>query len=111
MDILSKYREIIAQVLSEYAKLPYSYGDLERRFVIGEDRNSYLLLTLGWQQEQRVHGCLIHVEIKNNKVWIQRDGTEDGITDELVAAGIPKEDIVLAFHPPEVRQYTEFAVS
>lgn len=111
MDTLNKYREIIEQVLSEYAKLPYAYGELERRFVIGEDHSSYLLLTLGWQQEQRVHGCLVHVEIKNNKVWIQRDGTEDGITDELVARGIPKEDIVLGFHPPEVRQYTDFAVS
>ena len=111
MDTLNKYREIITQVLSEYAQLPYSYGDLERRFVISEDRNSYLLLTLGWQQDQRVHGCLIHLEIKNNKIWIQRDGTEDGITDELVAAGIPKKDIVLAFHPPEVRQFTNFAVS
>jgi hypothetical protein len=78
--------------------------------VIGEDHNTYLLLTIGWQQEQRVHGCLIHVEIKGDKVWIQRDGTEDGITDELVTAGIPKNDIVLAFHPPEVRQYTGFAM-
>ena len=111
MDNLNKYREIITQVLAEYAKLPYAYGDLERRFVISEDHNTYLLLTLGWQQDQRVHGCLIHVEIKNHKIWIQRDGTEDGITDELVAAGIPKKEIVLAFHPPEVRQYTEFAVS
>ena len=111
MDTLNNYRKIITQVLSEYAKLPYAYGDLERRFIISEDHNSYLLLTLGWQQDQRVHGCLIQLEIKNNKIWIQRDGTEDGITDELVVAGIPKKYIVLAFHPPEVRQYTEFSVS
>ncbi|WP_445305151.1 MULTISPECIES: element excision factor XisI family protein [unclassified Microcoleus] len=26
-------------------------------------------------------------------------------------AGVPKEDIVLAFHEPEVRQYTDFAVA
>jgi hypothetical protein len=79
MDTLNKYRKIITQVISEYAKLPYAYGELERRFVIGEDHNTYLLLTIGWQQEQRVHGCLIHVEIKGDKVWIQRDGTEDGM--------------------------------
>lgn len=26
-------------------------------------------------------------------------------------AGVPKEDIVLAFHQPELRQYTEFAAA
>lgn len=36
------------------------------------------------------------------KTWIQRDGTEYGITNELVAAGIPKDKIVLAFHPEDV---------
>ncbi|NER33043.1 MAG: XisI protein [Oscillatoria sp. SIO1A7] len=44
-----------------------------------------------------------------DKIWIQRDGTEDGMATELAAAGIPKEQIVLAFHPPELRQYTEYA--
>lgn len=110
MDI-TKYSKIICQLLNEYSKIPYFYGELERRFIISEDKNSYLLMTLGWQRDKRVHSCLIHVEIKNNKVWIQRDGTEDGIAEELVAAGIPKQDIVLAFQPPEVRPYTEYAVN
>jgi hypothetical protein len=39
------------------------------------------------------------------------NGTEDGITNELLAAGIPQKDIVLGFHEPEVRQYTGFAVA
>ncbi|MEG3439296.1 element excision factor XisI family protein [Pannus brasiliensis CCIBt3594] len=49
-------------------------------------------------------------EIKNAKIWIQHDGTEVGIANELVKLGIPKEDIVLAFHEPLIRQYTGFAV-
>ncbi len=110
MDI-TKYSEIICRLLNEYGQIPYSYGELERRFIISEDKNSYLLMTLGWQGDKRVHSCLIHVEIKDNKVWIQRDGTEDGIAEELVAAGIPKQDIVLAFQPMEVRPYTEYAVN
>ena len=36
--------------------------------------------------------------------------SEYGIANELVAAGIPKDKIVLAFHPEDVRQYTDFAV-
>ncbi|BAY92911.1 MULTISPECIES: XisI protein [unclassified Tolypothrix] len=111
MDKLERYQAIIVKLLQEYASIPYSYGDLERRFIISEDHNNYLLITLGWQNYQRVHGCLIHLEIINDKVWIHRDGTEDGIANDLVASGIPKADIVLAFHHPEVRQYTEYAIN
>ncbi|HBE21081.1 MAG TPA: hypothetical protein DEG17_05475 [Cyanobacteria bacterium UBA11149] len=30
--------------------------------------------------------------------------------NELVAAGIPKDRIVLGFHPPEIRHDTEYAI-
>lgn len=111
MDKLDKYREIIVKILQEYAAIPYSYGNLERRLILGQDNNNFVLLTLGWQNDQRVHGCLIHLEIMNGKIWIHRDGTEDGIANELLAADIPKADIVLGFHPPEIRKYTEYAVN
>jgi hypothetical protein len=58
-----------------------------------------------------VHGCVTHVQIIDNKIWIQRDGIEDGITDELVEAGIPKDEIVLGFQPSNVRPHTGYAVA
>jgi XisI protein len=36
---------------------------------------------------------------------------EDDIAANLVAAGVPKEDIVLGFQSPFMRQFTEYAVS
>ncbi|MFM6278746.1 MAG: element excision factor XisI family protein [Dolichospermum sp.] len=33
------------------------------------------------------------------------------MANELVNAGIPKNKIVLAFQPADIRQYTEFAVA
>lgn len=58
-----------------------------------------------------MHGSLVHVDLVEGKVWIQRDGTEHGVTKEFVQAGIPKEHIVLAFKSPERRRLTEYAVS
>jgi len=49
--------------------------------------------------------------LHNNKIYIEEDLTEDGIATNLLVAGVPREDIVLAFHPPEMRPYTEFAVA
>jgi hypothetical protein len=51
------------------------------------------------------------VDIINGKFWIQRDGTEYGIARELVDAGVPKEQIVLAFRAPEIRKHTGYAVA
>ena len=33
------------------------------------------------------------------------------MAQELVEAGVPKQDIVLAFHAPYKRKFTDFAVS
>ena len=53
----------------------------------------------------------VYVRIRDGKFWIEEDWTEEGIATELVRAGVPKEDIVLAFHDPKTRQYTDFAVA
>jgi hypothetical protein len=44
------------------------------------------------------------------KIWIEYNGTEEDVGGELVNMGVPKEDIVLAFHAPYKRKYTGFAV-
>ena len=53
---------------------------------------------------------LIHIDLKGKTIWIQYDGTEVGVANELVDRGIPKEDIVLAYHSKFIRQYDGFAV-
>ncbi len=111
MATVEQYRQIIQNQLKEYTEIPYAYGDLHCRLIVSDDLNNFLLMTQGWEDEVQVHGCLVHVELIGDKVWIHRDGLEDGIANDLVRAGIPKSQIVLGFHPPEVRPHTEFAVS
>ncbi|MBM3234662.1 XisI protein [Candidatus Poribacteria bacterium] len=110
MDILEKYRQIIQEILREYAKIPYAYGELQTQTVFDRDNDHYLLVIIGRDGVKRVHGCLVHIDIINNKIWIQRDGTEDGIATYLMEAGVSKDRIVLGFRSPDIRKYTEFAV-
>lgn len=49
--------------------------------------------------------------IKNEKIYIEEDWTEEGIANELLTEDVPKEDIVLAFNDPETRKLTEFAIA
>ena len=107
---LSRYREIIESILTEYTKIPYAYGEIQTEAIFDRDRDRYLLMNTGWDLGQRVHWCLVHVDLIDGKFWIQRDGTEHGIATELVDAGVPKEKIVLAFKPLEMRRYTEYAL-
>ena len=85
--------------------------DAHNEVVYDSLNDRYLVMTIGWQRGvRRIHGCLAHLEIINGKVWIQRDGTEDGIGYELEEAGVPKEDIVPAFHSESARIHTGYAV-
>ena len=42
-----------------------------------------------------IYGPVLHLDIIDNKIWIQQDGTEVGIANELVELGVPKQDIIL----------------
>lgn len=110
MASVEQYRTIIERTLTQYTTIPYAYGDIQTTPVFDHEHDRYLLVSVGWDNARRVHGSLVHIDIIDGKVWVQRDGTEDGIATELVAAGIPKEHIVLGFRAPEVRKYTEFAI-
>ncbi len=112
MDKLEKYQNIVEKIITEYAAIPYAYGEIERRTMFDREKNSYLLYIVGWNNRGRIHGINIHIDIiKPSKIYIQHDGTEEGIATDLEREGIPKSDIVLAFHAPELRKYTEYAVA
>jgi hypothetical protein len=111
MDSRERDRSIIESILTEYTKIPYAYGDIQTEAVFDRTRDRYLLMNVGWDDGKRVHGSLVHIDISDRKLWIQRDGTEHGIAKELVEAGIPKDRIVLAFRSIERRRLMDFAVT
>ncbi len=84
--------------------------ETEVQLIIDLERNHYLLMLVGWHEQRREYGSLIHIDIKDEKIWIQSDGTEVGVANELVEAGVPQQDIVLGFKSPFKRQFTEYAV-
>ncbi len=105
------YPRILRRILEDYATIEPAVGEIETELIIDEKMGHYELMRTGWLNGNRVHGSLIHVDIRSDKFWIQHDGTEYGVAKELVDAGVPKEHIVLAFKPPEIRKYTDFAVA
>ncbi len=110
MDKLTKYRQIIQDLLTKHGNQKISYGDVDTEVIFDQERDHYQVMHVGWDNNQFVYGCAIHIDIKNDKVWIQWNSTEDDIAADLVALGIPKADIVIGLHPPDMRRFTEYAI-
>ncbi|MEL6351695.1 MAG: XisI protein [Cyanobacteria bacterium J06627_28] len=106
---VEQYRQWIQQLLSARAERGLSQPDVETSAVLDTKGDHYLLLHTGWRGKKRTHGCSLHLEIKDGKIWIQHDGTEIGIATQLLELGVPASDIVLGFHSPAMREFTEFA--
>ena len=111
MEELEHYRDCIRRVIEEYAQFKPAYGDVEVEVIFDESSDHYELVHSGWQGPHRIHGSVIHIDIRDGKIWIQYDGTEGGVANDLVAAGIPHDRIVLAFKPPYIRPHTGFAAA
>lgn len=111
MERLERYRQIVRRLVEEYASYKPAHGEIETEAVIDPARDHYEVMHVGWDGPRRVHGSVVHVDIIGGKVWVQYDGTTRPVAEELVAAGVPREDIVLAFHPSDVRPLTGFGVT
>lgn len=113
MDKLTHYRSLIKELLTQYAELinRRPKPDRDTEVIFDEERDHYMLVTVGWTEQRRVRGTTVYVRLRNDKFWIEEDWLENGIATDLLKAGVPKEDIVLAFQPPEMRPLTEFAVA
>lgn len=109
-SLTSPHYAAIKQVLEDYADFLGQDEHVQLELVLDCDRNRYLLIETGWDNGHRVYGSLLHIDIIDDQLWIQQDNTEDGIVEDLVAAGIPPERIVQAFKVPVQRSQIEFAV-
>jgi XisI protein len=111
MDKISLYRQYIQELLTERSQLRSPNDPITSETIFDTVNDRYQLVNVGWKNPStRIYGCVIHVDIQDGKIWVQHDGTEEAIADQLVARGVPKQEIVLAYHSPSLRQYTEFAV-
>ena len=110
MDTLTHYQRAIKTVLTEYL-LFIPHDQLVTKLLFDDERSSYALFSVGRIEHHYIHETIIHVEIVDGKVWIQYDGTEEGIAEDLVNQGIPRDQIVLGFKPAYIRPYTDYAAA
>jgi XisI protein len=111
VDKLVEYRQLLKKLITDYAYPQTSRSDVERQLVFDTEHDHYQLVNVGWENNRRVYGCVLHFDIKDGKIWLQYNGTEIDFAAELVNSGVPSEDIVIGFHSAWTRQFTDYAVN
>ncbi|MEZ4525099.1 MAG: XisI protein [Desulfobacterales bacterium] len=108
MDTLNTYRGIVEEVLKNYVNVSYANAEIKNEIIFDRINDRYTVISVGWEDVRRIHGCLVHIDIIGEKVWIQRDETETGLP-QIWRMRESKEHIVLGFHEPDARKYTDYA--
>lgn len=93
-------------------RIPFAVGDLKCLPVFDRDSDRYVLLVVGRDHDDRhVDFPLIHIDVVDGNLWVQNDGAEYGVAQELIDAGVPDNRIVLGFLPPDMRPQPEGAAA
>ncbi|MEN0003112.1 MAG: XisI protein [Bacteroidota bacterium] len=110
MDRLKELQTIVKTVVKRYADYrEHELDELDTQVVLDDTHNHYFLQYVGWNDMERIHYCLLHLDIKNGKIWIQRDFIDHGVATDLLEMGVAKSEIVLGFQAPFKRPFTEFS--
>ena len=95
MDQRVDYADILTRVIHEEGKLQPSFQPrLKIVSVCDQGTGQFLLIAVGWDGRRRVDNILFHAQLADGKVTIETDMTEEGLTQDLIEAGIRKEDIL-----------------
>ncbi|NJK35338.1 MAG: XisI protein [Oscillatoriales cyanobacterium SM2_2_1] len=113
MDRLELYRQSVKTFLKQYADSINQHPEpgIEVELVFDDEHDRYLLLDVGWEGEKRVHHCIFHFDIKDGKIWLQENNTDIEVDENLEEMGISKKEIVVGFHHPSMREYSDYALA
>lgn len=112
MAAVEHLREAIARVFRAWEEYPNPALSLFRIIGVSDPSHErYTLTHLGFDGDRYKSSLLAYLEIRDGKIWILTDNTEDGVASELVTEGVAKTEIVLGFYPAALREAGEFARS
>jgi XisI protein len=90
------------------AMIPTEENDIDNQLITDDQHGHYLLFSVGWEGPHWHYASFAHIDVKpNGRVWLQHDGTDQRIGEQLIKRGIPQSDIVVGFQPPYFQEKME----
>jgi len=112
MDKIKKYQRIIKKVIKKYHApvIKHDYDEYESQIVFDDKHGHYYLINVGWNEYDRIFSCMLHIDLKEDKIWIRQDWTE-GVVDDFLKMGVSKSALVLAFLAPYKRHHASIVAA
>ncbi len=111
MDKLAKYQNCIQELLTRYANEDKGNAEVEVQLIFDVERGHFQWMNVGWEGFDRIYRCAVHLDLRDGKVWLQQNLTDQNPAAELMEMGVAREDIILGLQPPYKRPYTEYGVA
>lgn len=92
---LNHYRILITQVLQAHAAMTAEPSNYDTTVVCDIQTGTYRLIDTEITAGRRQDYIVAQLVLREGKVWVERDGIEYGIGQDLLEAGIPADDIVI----------------
>ena len=86
MEKIKEYQKKIKKILEAYIDSDQSNPNEEIYLVADDVKMHYLVYHNSWNHSSRSYGCILHVRIKNGKIYVEYDGTDVGFADIFVEA-------------------------
>ncbi|MEM1325695.1 MAG: element excision factor XisI family protein [Bacteroidota bacterium] len=102
MDKTLKYQAAIKTVIQSYIEYYYKESPLRIQTIFDDNNGHYILIHLGWQDDQWTYGIPLHLDIIADKIWIQRNQTEVELEEELLELGVLEEDMIIGFYTTDM---------
>lgn len=111
MDKLNRFQQILTHFVQDYANESRlaNMPAVETVALIDLKQNRFQALHIGWHNGRYIFAPVFHLDIKNEKIWLQCNNSEREIVDVLMEQGVAKHEIVLGFVPPMARHLSGFA--
>lgn len=107
MDRPTFFRTILTSLLARYDKQKYSYGQITNHLIVDQQGTHFLVVTEGWERNTHIHHILVHLMIRDDKIYIINNATERDLEEELLEHGVQHSEIVPAYLPPALRHLVE----
>lgn len=108
---IKNYQAILEDFLAKEAQDRVIPG-LEFQVIADKQNNHLQLVEMGWYEKRYIHSVIFHFQIKpTGRIWILANNTDILVAEALMKLNVLASDIVIGFHPVNVRPFTGFTVA
>jgi hypothetical protein len=100
---MDRLKEVLCDTLLGYAGKglnDYSY------LTVDDQQQVFAVIDFGWYKDERIADAGLIVRLENDHIIIERDINDKVLVDALVQAGIPRQQIILAYAGEALKEST-----